>query len=101
MNVTAILDELADSIADKVLDRLRGGGHGWHDQSASPLGRRRHIAAVRRRVAAGAGGAAIVDRAHLLSREALAEELEALGGKPNVDDDAELKRELRLAGGTR
>lgn len=93
--------ELAETIADRVLDRLRDGGHGWHDQSASPLGRRRHIAAVRRRVASGAGGAVIIDRRHLLSRDALGEELETIGAKPEADAHAELKRELRLVGGDR
>ena len=95
----AFWDQLAEAIADKVLDRLRGGGHGWFDQSVSPLGRRRHIQAVRKRVAAGAGGAAIVDRRHLLSREALAVELEGHGSKVESDDDADLRRELRLVGG--
>lgn len=95
----AFWDQFADLVADKVLDRLRGGGHGWFDQSASPLGRRRHIAAVRARIASGAGGAAIIDRRHLLSREALSEELERRGTGNHDTDDDDLRRELRLVGG--
>lgn len=52
------------------------------DQRSSPLGSRRHCAAVKRRVAAGDEGAAIVGRKHLLSREALAAELAALSKRP-------------------
>ncbi len=52
-----------------------GGGDDWVDQSASPMGSRLHCAAVRRRRAEGKGGAAIKNRRHLLTREALAEEM--------------------------
>lgn len=93
-------DQLADAIAEKVLDRLRDGGLGWFDQSASPLGSRRHIATVRRRVSSGKSGAVIIDRRHLLSREALSEELEGYGRKSTAQhEDDELRRELRLVGG--
>lgn len=47
----------------------------WIAQDSSPLGRRRHCAAVRARVARGQAGAAIVGRRHLLSPEALREAL--------------------------
>ncbi len=47
---------------------------GWIDQSASPLGRK-HNGAVRRRLAAGEAGADIVGRRHLLTPDALAEEV--------------------------
>jgi hypothetical protein len=50
----------------------------WTDQAASPLGRRRHVAAVRRRIAAGEPGAALVGRSAMLSPEALSEELARL-----------------------
>ena len=52
------------------------------DQRSSPLGHRRHCAAVKRRVAAGDAGAAIVGRRHLLSQQALADELTALSKRP-------------------
>ena len=45
------------------------------EQGASPLGSRRHCAAVRGRLDHGEPGAAIVGRRHLLSAAALAEEL--------------------------
>lgn len=47
----------------------------WIDQKASPLGRRRHINAVRRLVAEGADGARIIGRKYLLTAEALEAEL--------------------------
>lgn len=63
------------------------GGH--VDQRRSPLGRRRHCAAVRRRVLAGDEGAAIVGRHFLLSHQALRDEL-ALASQPaNTVTDAE------------
>jgi hypothetical protein len=45
------------------------------DQVASPLGNRRHCAAVQRLVAAGKPGASIVGRKHFLTPEALQAEL--------------------------
>jgi hypothetical protein len=79
------LAPLLDALADRIVAKLTAGERaGMVDQVSSPLGRRRHCAAVRRRVAAGNDGAAIVGRRHLLSREALAEELEAATkGKPS------------------
>lgn len=72
------LDAFAEVVARKVVAQLAGGQVGLVDQSASPLGRRRHIAAVRKLVSAGAPGGAIVGRRHLLTREALDAELAAL-----------------------
>jgi hypothetical protein len=55
---------------------LHEAGHReWTDQAGSPLGRRRHILAVRARVAQGDSGAAIVGRRALLAPAALTEEL--------------------------
>lgn len=45
------------------------------DQRQSPLGRRRHCAAVRRLAAEGDGRVAIVGKKHLMTSAALAEEL--------------------------
>lgn len=74
-----LLAPLLDAIADKVVARLTTGQRtDLQDQVASPLGRRRHIAAVRGRVARGDAGAAIVGRRHLLTRDALAAELQVL-----------------------
>jgi hypothetical protein len=101
VNALAFLEELADLVADRVVARLHEGRPGWVDQHGSPLGPKRHCAAVRRRVASGSGDAAIVGRRMLLSPEALAEELSRASrrAKPirsegSVTDD--LARELRL-----
>jgi hypothetical protein len=77
-----VLDEVIDRIACRVVEKLRAAPTGMTDQSGSPLGRRRHCSAVRRRIASGESGAAIVGRKHLLSQEALSEELHRLK-KPN------------------
>jgi hypothetical protein len=104
-----LLDALADRIAARVEERLRSGPQGWIAQDVSQLGRRRHIAAVRRRVAAGVGGAALVGRRALLSPEALEAELKHVGC-PKVRQEikpqrgsvaAELDRELRIVRGGR
>ena len=101
-----LVTELAERVATIVLERLRAGDPGMIDQSASPLGRRRHCSAVKRRVASGEAGAGIIGRRHLLSAEALSEELKrASGAKPPVPVPvggcvrAELERELRLVKG--
>lgn len=85
---------LAREIAREVVRELRAGELDMIDQSASPLGRRRHLAAVRARVSAGAPGAAIVGRRYLLSREAVAQELEKVSdkrrGTPNLEEVGDL-----------
>jgi hypothetical protein len=103
VNALAFLEQLAELVADRVVARLSEGRPGWVDQHGSPLGPKRHCAAVRRRVATGLGGAAVVGRRMLLSPEALAEELSRASqrAKPirsvaSVADD--LARELRLVG---
>lgn len=57
-------------------DAARGVESGWIDQKHSPIGRRRHVMAVRRRVQTeGAGrSAAIIGRRYLLRLDALADE---------------------------
>lgn len=104
----ALLDELADAVARRVLDGLRAGADPqWVDQHRSALGPRRHAAAVRRRVGAGEAGAAIVGRRLLLTPAALAEELKpkrrARKATP-AEDTAALAAELGLklvAGGSK
>lgn len=77
---------------------------GYVDQTTSPLGRK-HNQAVRRRIEDGKDGAAIVGRVHLLSADALKEELRRETLAPaltfphpadNEDDDfhASLMREV-------
>lgn len=72
----------------------------WIDQKASPLGRRRHINAVRRLVAEGADGARVVGRRYLLSANAIDAELgrvtrnapvRSTPPAPVVDELAELR----------
>lgn len=72
----------------------------WIPQTRSPLGNRRHIAAVRRRVAAGEPGATLVGRKYLLTREALDHELGRVVDSrrptvaPAVDELAALRTRL-------
>jgi len=72
---------LAPFVAAEVVRELRAGSEHMIGQAGSPLGPRRHAAAVRRRVQNGQGGAVIAGRRLLLSREALNEELAALNAK--------------------
>jgi len=74
----------------------------WISQADSPIGRKRHCAAVRRRLEQGMDGAAIVGRRHLLSASALSEEL--TGARPTKreagpDIATRLREGLRLVGG--
>jgi hypothetical protein len=110
------LDVFARKVAAIVLSEMRGGDLGMIDQHGSLLGSRRHCAAVRRRIKRGTGGAAIVGRRFLLSREALREELDDLdapepeptGGKPrpgkggddaaDIDEDALYRETLAELG---
>ena len=103
-----ILDALVSLIADAVVERLRPAGTDWIDQATSPLGRVRHNAAVKRRVAQGKPGASIVGREHRLSPEALQEEMQELSRKkmlrkvePSGGVVDELKAELRTIQGGR
>jgi hypothetical protein len=108
MALDALVDELAQRVAAIVVARLREGDPGMVDQNASPLGRRRHCAAVKRRLARGEVGAAIVGRRHLLSAEALSEELGRVSTKRSDNTAAvagniraQLERDLRLLQGKR
>lgn len=67
---------LIEAVAQRVAARVLGAlDSGMIDQASSPLGSRRHRAAVDRRVANGEGGAFKRGRKCLLTREALTEEL--------------------------
>jgi hypothetical protein len=101
--IEAVVRVLAIQIARAVVAELRSGdAPGMIDQSASPLGRRRHIAAVRRRVAAGEPGAAIVGRRYLLASVQVDAELAAASkrtpkAKPEpVDELAEMRARYGL-----
>lgn len=106
-SLETLLDELAERVAARVAERLRAGSPEAIDQSRSPLGRRRHCHAVRRRLAAGLPGASVIGRRHLLAPEALSEELARTGGAapkqahPGNSVRAELERELRMVKGGR
>lgn len=70
----------------------------WLSQAESPLGRRRHINACRRRMESKLDGAGQVGRKFLLSPEAIAEELGSpVETKPSAAESLEQK--LRLVGG--
>lgn len=72
-----VLATLAKLVAAEVVRELRSGPADLVPQGASPLGKRRHCAAVRSRVAKGDTGGSIVGRLHYLTPEALREELAA------------------------
>jgi hypothetical protein len=42
-----LVDRVADRVADRLFQKLQGTGSDYVDQSTSPLGPRRHIAAIR------------------------------------------------------
>lgn len=80
--VAALAKAIAPLIAREVVAQLRSGPVGMVDPTSSPLGRKRHGAAVRRRLAAGEPGAAIVGRRLLLTEDAIQDELKRLSSKP-------------------
>lgn len=92
---SAFFEALADAVAERVVRKLTAETAAWTDQTRSPLGRKRHCLAVRRRVDQGDGGAAVVGRRHLLSKDALACELNDLSARKRpsrakpVDTDIE------------
>jgi hypothetical protein len=78
-----VLEPLLRRLARYVAEELRAGAtSGMVDQSASSLGRRRHIDATRRRIASGAPGAIQLGRRYLLAPEALEEEIRKLATQP-------------------
>ena len=74
-DLSTMLDRFAEALASRVVDRLASTSRGMVSQHGSPLGARRHRAAVARRLERGEGGAARVGRRFLLSHDALTEEL--------------------------
>ncbi len=80
-DLTELVQEFARIVAREIAAIQRDGQAEMIDQTTSPLGARRHCSAVRRRLACGKPGAAIVGRKHLLSSTALDEELQGLSPK--------------------
>jgi hypothetical protein len=109
MTLLADLARVLRAAADEAeaIDReQRAERRDWVDQVSSPLGRRRHVAAVKRRIDRGLEGAAMVGRRALLSAAALEEELALLSKGPvkakatKADDvTSRLERRLGLVGG--
>jgi len=98
--VVQLFNHLGDRVADQVVKRLRAHDQNMVTQAESPLGSRRHCAAVQRRVAAGLPGASIVGRKHFLTHEALQEELSRLrprNGSAAVDAAPNIADELSTA----
>jgi phage shock protein A len=92
------LDALVDLVAARVVAQLQAGDVGMIDQTASPLGNRRHIKRVRELVAAGESGACKVGRRYLMTRERLDAELAGLGVAAPVDDEiADLRAKFQGA----
>ncbi len=91
--------------AERIDAEHRADRRDWTDQATSPLGRRRHVTAVRQRVAAGDPRAALIGRRALLSSTALDEELARLSGKGPRKVESEpsgpeaLRRKLGLVSG--
>jgi hypothetical protein len=94
-------EELEDIISRAVRKALSTAAEdGMRPQTGSPLGPRRHCAAVKRRLATGQPGAVRAGRRYLLSEAALAEELIRLSATPapeaaSTDAGERLQRELR------
>ena len=107
MSYLATLAEILDAAAARAreLDAAdRAERRDWTDQASSPLGRRRHVAAVRRRVAAGDDGAAMIGRRALLNDCALSEEMAATRPKAKRPEGTGERIRARLglvAGGAR
>ena len=100
-DLARVLRAAADE-AEAIDREQRAERRDWVDQSASPLGRRRHVAAVKRRLDRGLEGAAMVGRRALLSSAALDEELALLSKGPKKTtapaeaDDVTSRLERRL-----
>lgn len=68
----AILEAYFDMALGAALARIESG---WLPEEHSPLGTRRHIEVVRRRLAQGEGDAAIVAGQYMLTIDAIADEM--------------------------
>jgi hypothetical protein len=100
-----VLATFARLVAAEVVRELRSGPSDLVSQAASPLGKRRHCAAVRARVSRGDPGGCVVGRTYYLTPAALQEELAkgkapkrrvARAKTPARDEFAELCDELGI-----
>jgi len=89
-------EAFADLVAEKVEARLRRSADDDVEQADSPLGPRRHIKAVRRRMIKGQAGARKDGRRYFLSPDALREELARVHGK-SFDKEEPVKPPLAKA----
>lgn len=82
------LEVLLDALADRIAERMAKREAGLISQrDRRGLGKRRHINAVRRRIAERQGGAFKLGDDYMLTPEAVREELERFGPK-GLDDGA-------------
>lgn len=88
----ALLDQIADRVAELVVLKLRINDFGMIDQLQSPLGRRRHIAFVRK------GGGVQVGRRYLARREDIQRHLDELakGQRSRPERTLSVAERLRL-----
>ncbi len=98
LDLARVLRAAADE-AERIASEQADHRAEWVDQHGSQLGRRRHCARVRARVAAAEGGASIQGRRFLLSQEAYAQELERPRRKGTAEPTeigARLRRRLGM-----
>lgn len=101
-HLAAILRAAADE-ADRLARHDESEHAAWIDQSSSPLGPRRHCAAVRARITGGLPGAVILGRRFLLSPEAVQVAFVAHRvpePRPTPSGEEQLREALRIVGGT-
>ena len=105
--LVAAINDLSTAIAKVFVAAAAPAQSDWISQRGSPLGPVRHCAAVRRRIDADEGGAALVGRTCLLSPDALQAELSAqshrrvIKAKSFSSVTAELDAALRAVGSDR
>ena len=75
---SGVLEDLVAAATSRVLGAIRETAV-YIPQRNSPLGRNRHIRAVRRRIAAGQDGACKIGKTYMLTPLALAEEMRRFG----------------------
>src|SRR4030095_10283982 len=91
--------ERGEALLKTINQKLESGEliGGYVDQSRSPLGKK-HCKVVRRRLAEGKDGAAKIGRVHILSHEALKEELQRESSSdltfPHPADNDDFYRDL-------
>jgi hypothetical protein len=94
---TRIFDLTVAQLRELIANELRGAESpdDLIDQRTSPLGKRRHGDAVRRRIAEGLHGAARIGRRWCLTTGALQEELARMGREPRGKSEPSAADQLR------